>query len=239
MEREIGMSPSGCDQAWPRSFLALLLLFLLLAGGCSRLPRIIVLSDPLTAAEHVELGVAYERKGEHDLARREYERALRKDGKIYRARVNLGNIFLAKKEYGKAREEFLLALELRPGDAEATNNLSWAAILSGEGIDEALARMESVVSGPVLPVFPAAGVPQPREARTGEARRATLLDTLGVLRMRANRPGEAEEAFVLAETLCRQAGAAPREGVNGDAPCPEEVIREIEDHRRELRSRFP
>ncbi len=143
------------------------LLVLLLAGGCSRIPKIIVLEDPLTAAEHIELGVAYERKGELDLARREYERALLKDRKFYRARVNLGNIFLAKKEYGKAREEYLLALELRPGDAEATNNLSWAAILSGEGIDEALARMESVVSRPVPPVFPTAGVPQQREARTG------------------------------------------------------------------------
>ena len=197
-----------------------LLLVLLLAGGCSRIPKIIVLSDPLTAAEHVELGVAYERKGELDLARREYERALLKDRKFYRARVNLGNIFLAKKEYGRAREEYLLALERRPGDAEATNNLSWAAIFSGEGTDEALARMESVVSGP-------------------RGRRATLLDTLGVLRMRANRPGPAEEAFDLAGTLCRQAGAAPREGVNGDAPCPEEVLREIEDHREELRRRFP
>ena len=220
MECEIGMSPSGCDQAWPRSILALLLLVLLLAGGCSRVPRIIVLEDPLTAAEHVDLGVAYERKGELDLAQREYERALRKDGKSYRARVNLGNIFLAKKEYGKAREEYLLALELRPGDAEATNNLSWAAIFSGEGIDEALARMEPVASGP-------------------EGRRPVLLDTLGVLRMHANRTGEAEEAFALAESLCRRAGTAPREGVNGDAPCPEEVLREIEDHRRELRSRFP
>jgi len=220
MEREIGMSPSGCDRAWPRSILALLLLFLLLAGGCSRVPRIIVLSDPLTAAEHVELGVAYERKGELDLALREYERALRKDGKFYRARVNLGNIFLAKKEYGKAREEYLLALELRPGDTEATNNLSWAAIFSGEGIDEALARMESVVSGP-------------------GGRQAILLDTLGVLRMRADRPGPAEEAFALADALCRQAGVAPLEGLKAEAPCPEEVRREIEDHREELRRRFP
>ncbi len=220
MEREIGMSPSGCDQAWPRSFLALLMLALLLAGGCSRIPGIIVLSDPLTAAEHVDLGVAYERKGELDLAQREYERALRKDRKFYRARVNLGNIFLAKKEYGKAREEYLRALELRPGDADATNNLSWAAIFSGEGIDEALARMESVVSGP-------------------GGRRPTYLDTLGVLRMRANRPGPAEEAFALADALCRQAGTGPKEGVNGEAPCPEEVLREIEDHRGELRRRFP
>ena len=220
MEREIGMSPSGCDRAWPRSILAPLLLVLLLAGGCSRIPRIIVLEDPLTAPEHVELGVAYERKGELDLAQREYERALRKDGKFYRARLNLGNVFLARKEYGKARDEYLLALELRPGDAEATNNLSWAAISSGEGIDDALARMESVVSGSTPP-------------------RATYLDTLGVLRMRANRPGPAEEAFAQAEALCRQAGAAPRGGVNGFAPCPEEALREIEDHRAELRRRFP
>ena len=214
------MSPSGCDQAWPRSILAPLLLVLLLAGGCSRVPRIIVLSDPLTAAEHVELGVAYERKGELDLARREYERALQKDRMLYRARVNLGNIFLAKKEYEKARKEYLAALGLRPGDAEATNNLSWAAIFSGEGMDEALARMESVVSGPV-------------------GRKPIFLDTLGVLRMRANLPGPAEEAFALAEALCGQAGAAPGKGVNGDAPCPEEVLREIEDHRGELRRRFP
>jgi Tfp pilus assembly protein PilF len=197
-----------------------LLLAILLAGGCSRVPRIIVLEDPLTAGEHVELGVAYERNGELDLARREYERALRKDGKFFRARVNLGNIFLAKKEFGKAREEYLLALGLRPGDAEATNNLSWAAIFSGKGVEEALARMESVVSGP-------------------GGRRPTLLDTLGVLRMHASRPGKAEEAFALAEELCRQAGVTPREGVNGDAPCPEEVLREIEDHRGELRRRFP
>jgi Tfp pilus assembly protein PilF len=214
------MSPSGCDQVWPRSILALFLLFLLLAGGCSRIPKIIVLEDPLTAAEHVDLGVAYERKGELDLARREYERALRKDRKFYRARVNLGNVFLAKKEYGKARKEYLLALELRPGDAEATNNLSWAAIFSGEGINEALARMESVVSGP-------------------GGRRPALLDTLGVLRMRANRPGAAAEAFALAEELCRQSGVAPREGVNGFAPCPEAVLREIVDHREELRRRSP
>lgn len=207
-----------CLRSW-RCVLPLLIL-LQLAGGCSRIPRIIVLEDPLTAAEHVELGVAYERKGELDLAQREYERALLKDKKFFRARLNLGNIFLAKKEYGKARKEYLRALELQPGDAEATNNLSWAAIFSGEGIDDALARMESVVTGP-------------------GGRRATLLDTLGVLRMNANRPGPAEEAFALAEELCRQAGVAPREGLNEEAPCPEEVLREIEAHRGELRKRFP
>ena len=57
--------------------------------------------------------------------------------------------------------------------------------------------------------------------------------------MRANRPVPAEEAFALAETLCRQAGAAPREGLKEEEACPVEVLREIEEHRRELRRRFP
>jgi Flp pilus assembly protein TadD len=196
------------------------LLLLLLAAGCARLPKIIVLEDPLTAEEHVDLGVAYERRGELDLARREYEMALRKDGRFFQARVNLGNVHLAKKEYEKARREYLRALELRPGDADATNNLAWAAILSGVGIDEALSLMESVASRP-------------------EGRKATILDTLGVLRMRANRPEAAEEAFALAEKLCMEPEAVPGDGARGEPSCPEEVRREIDRHRRELRERFP
>lgn len=195
-------------------------LALFLAAGCGRVPKIIVLEDPLTAEEHVELGVAYERKGELDLARREYEMALRKDKKSFLARFNLGNVFFAKKDYGKARGEYLRALELRPGDAEATNNLAWAALESGEGIGDALDRMEAVVSGP-------------------SGRRATLLDTLGVLRMRANRPEAADEAFAMAETLCGASDAASPEGAPDGTPCPEEVRRDIVRHRQELRARFP
>ena len=73
----------------------------------------------------------------------------------------------------------------------------------------------------------------------GAGRDPVFLDTLGVLRLCANHPVEAEEAFALAESLCRQTGTVAREGVNNEAPCPEEVLREIEDHRRELRRRFP
>lgn len=186
-----------------------ILMVLLLAGGCSRMPKIIVLEDPLTAAEHVELGVAYERKGELELAKREYEGALRKEKNNFRARVNLGNVFLAKKEYEQARAEYLLALEILPRDAETTNNLAWCAILSGEGTEEAMARMEAVVSEPAR-------------------HRPEFLDTLGVLLMRANRPGAAGEAFAEAETLCRNADA-----------CPENVLREIREHRGELPGRFP
>lgn len=186
-----------------------LLLILLLAGGCSRMPKIIVLEDPLTAAEHVELGVAYERKGELDLAKREYERAIGKEKSHFRARVNLGNVFLAKKEYGQARAEYLLALDIRPKEAEAANNLAWCAIMSGEGTEEAIARMEDIVREPA-------------------GRRPEFLDTLGVLLLRANRPDAAGEALAEAETLCRK----------GDS-CPDNVLREILEHRGDPSKRIP
>jgi len=195
--------------------LASLALALLSAAGCSRLPRIVVLEDPLSAGEHLDLGVAYERKGELDLAAREYERALRKDAALPRARVNLGNVRLAQKRYGDARGEYLRALEMRPGDLDAENNLAWVAILSGEGIPGALPRLEAAVAA-------------------APSRPPPVLDTLGVLRMRANRPEAAEAAFAEAESAC----AALRSG-GGDAACPEATLLEIRGHRRELRDRFP
>ena len=43
-------------------------------AGCGHL---VVLHDPLSASEHNDLGVAYEARGDLDLAAREYRRALR------------------------------------------------------------------------------------------------------------------------------------------------------------------
>lgn len=195
--------------------LASLALALLSAAGCSRLPRIVVLEDPLSAREHLDLGVAYERKGDLDLAAREYERALRKDAGLVHARVNLGNVRLAQKRYGDARGEYLRALERRPGDLDAENNLAWVAILSGEGIEGALSRLTAAVA-------------------VASSRPPPVLDTLGVLRMRANRPEDAAAAFAEAEDACE--AIRFREG---EAGCPEATLLEIRGHRRELGDRFP
>ncbi len=178
-----------------------------LAAGCSPLPRIIVLEDPLTAGEHLDLGVAYERKGELDLAAREYERALRKDAGFVQARVNLGNVRLAQKKYADARREYLRALEIRPGDLDAENNLAWVAILSGEGIDGTLARLAAALAA-------------------APSRPPAVLDTLGVLQVRAGRPEAAEAAFAEAESACEALRAR-----EGEAGCPEKTLREIRDHR--------
>jgi tetratricopeptide (TPR) repeat protein len=184
------------------------LLFLTAAAGCGHVPRVIVLEDPLSADEHVALGVAYEEKGELALAAREYERALKKDASSFRARVNLGNVRLAEKRYGDAREEYLEALALRPGDPEATNNLAWAAIRSGNGLEDALVRLAAVMSAP--------------------ARRSPpLLDTLGVLLGELSRVPEAEAVF--AEGL-RRCDA-------GDPACTEDVRRELHGHAEALRAR--
>jgi tetratricopeptide (TPR) repeat protein len=191
--------------------LPVLLLSLLLAvSACARVPKIIVLEDPLSADEHLTLGVAYERKGELDLAAREYEAALKKAPASFQARFNLGNVRLAQKRYGAAREEYLEALELRPADPEATNNLAWAAIFSGKDREDALRRMESVLESP-------------------KRRSPPLLDTLGVLLGEFSRPVEAERAFAEAERMCDA----------GDPACTDAVAKEIREHRESLRVRFP
>ncbi len=160
------------------------------AAGCGRVPKIIVLEDPLTAQEHVALGVAYERKGELDLAQREYERALKKEKDNFQARVNLGNVRLAKKAYGEAREEYLKALAIRPGDPEATNNLAWTAVESGEHAAEARERLEAVLRDPAR-------------------RTPTLLDTLGALLARMGDFAGAEKALSEALSACERPGACP------------------------------
>lgn len=208
-------------------FLAVLLLAAALAG-CGRVPKIIVLEDPLSADERVALGVAYERKGELGPAAREYGRALKKDGKSFRARLNLGNVRLAEKRYGEARREYLEALSLRPADPEATNNLAWAAIHSGNDREEALRRVDAVLAAREVHPPPADGLTP------------SLLDTRGVLLTRMARFAEAESAFERAEAACLAPGGLPGTGGSSPSPaCPESVLLEIRTHREELGNVHP
>ncbi len=199
--------PSLRGRCW---LLAVLVLAAVAAAGCGRVPKIIVLEDPLSADERIALGVAYERKGELALAEREYERALKKDGSSFHGRFNLGNVRLSGKRYDAAREEYLKALALRPGSPEATNNLAWAAILSGSGREDALLRMEALLAD-------------------AARRSAPLLDTLGVLLGELSRPNEAEGAFAEARRRCDA----------GDPACTEAVRADLREHEDALRARFP
>lgn len=104
---------------WP--FLILSLLFLSFSSGCSSF-KIIVLKDPLTPEEHLNLGVAYERKGEFDHAIKEYRLASKK---IPIAYLYLGNAHFQKNEFSKAEKYYKMAIKREPENADACNNLAW------------------------------------------------------------------------------------------------------------------
>jgi tetratricopeptide (TPR) repeat protein len=101
--------------------------------GCA-LPRIVVLDDPLTPEEHLNLGVSYEKKGELDNALQEYETAAKKLPAAY---LYIGNIYYVKGEFGKAAQYYGKAIREVPGNADAYNNLAWLYYLEGKDLGEA------------------------------------------------------------------------------------------------------
>ncbi len=115
----------------------LLLLFvlcpLLYAIGCS-FPRVIILKDPLTPEEHLNLGVTYEQQGDFDNAIKEYNLAAKK---LPGALLYLGNVHFQKKEWKKAEDYYRLAIAKEPDNADAHNNLAWLYYTRREKLDEA------------------------------------------------------------------------------------------------------
>ena len=111
----------------------LLVLGSLLFAGCS-LPRIIVLEDPLSPEEHLNLGVAYEKKSEWESAIKEYEAASKKLPLAY---TYLGNVYFQKNEFQVAEEYYRKAINKDPENADAYNNLAWLYFTKKEQLEEA------------------------------------------------------------------------------------------------------
>jgi tetratricopeptide (TPR) repeat protein len=101
--------------------------------GCA-LPRIIVLDDPLSPEEHLNLGVAYERKGEPDYALKEYKAASKK---LPLAFLYMGNVYFQKDEYEEAEYCYRKAIKRNSSNADAYNNLAWLYFIKKEKLDEA------------------------------------------------------------------------------------------------------
>jgi tetratricopeptide (TPR) repeat protein len=97
-------------------------------------PRIIVLEDPLTPEEHLNLGVAYEKKGEFDNAIKEYRSAAKKLPVAY---LYLGNAHFQKNQLDEAEKYYKMATKTEGHNADAYNNLAWLYYVKGENLHEA------------------------------------------------------------------------------------------------------
>lgn len=91
--------------------------------SCS-MPRIVVMKDPLDATEHNDLGLIYEQKGMHDIAEKEYMKAVEKDGSWALPLFNLGNLAYEKGDLPAAEQYYRRALALDDANADVMNNLA-------------------------------------------------------------------------------------------------------------------
>ena len=119
-------------------FLFLISAMTILILGCS-LPKIIILKDPLTPEEHLNLGVTYESRGEFDEAIREYQAAAKK---LPIAFLYLGNAYFLKNDWDQAEIYFKKAIGKDAQNASAHNNLAWLYYQRGTNLEraEALAQ---------------------------------------------------------------------------------------------------
>ncbi|ADC89449.1 TPR repeat-containing protein [Thermocrinis albus DSM 14484] len=100
---------------------------LLLVTSCA---KIVVLEDPLSVSEHLDLGYLYEKQGSLDLAEKEYKKALKKDPKNFLALFNLGNVYAKKGDYTVAEKFYREALAVKE-DPDVLNNLAYVLYKQG------------------------------------------------------------------------------------------------------------
>ncbi|MDA8086763.1 MAG: tetratricopeptide repeat protein [Nitrospiraceae bacterium] len=108
---------------------------LVLLSSCASLPRIIILHDALTPEEHLNLGVAYEKKGDLDAAMKQYRAASKKLPVAYEY---MGNVCFGKKDFSQAEKYYKKAIEKDPGNPDAYNNLAWLYYTEKIKMDDAL-----------------------------------------------------------------------------------------------------
>jgi Flp pilus assembly protein TadD len=108
------------------------------------MPKIIVYNDPLSAYEHNDLGVIYEKKGMFDLAEKEYKKAINKDKNWYLPYFNLGNLYYKKGDREKAIDYYLKALE-KEKNPDVLNNLAYVLYELGR-YEEAKKYIEEAIT---------------------------------------------------------------------------------------------
>ncbi len=124
-----------------------IIIMLIFSAGCASLHGSLLMKDPLTAEEHNNLGVIYEREGKLDLAIREYKSAIRVDSRLITPVVNLGNVYLKQGEYTEAEKYYKQALKKDDINLEAANNLASLYIGTGSNYQEGLEYILPATNG--------------------------------------------------------------------------------------------
>jgi tetratricopeptide (TPR) repeat protein len=141
----------------------------------------------LSADEHNDLGVFFERSGKLAPATGHYQVATELAPRNSYFRMNLGNALLKQKLYAEAAAAFRQAVKLDPDNGDALNNLANAYGELNANLDEAVALCE-------------------RAIRLQPSHRAYYLDTLAGILLKQGKPEEAIAAYeqALAVTTDRQ-----------------------------------
>jgi len=161
------------------AFYPLVIFILIFCGSCASLQGSLFMKDPLTAEEHNNLGVIYEREGKNDLAIREYKSAISSDNTLATPIVNLGNVYFKEGEYTKAEKYYKRALSNDETNLEAANNLASLYIEIGAQYKEGLEYMlQATKNLETIPPY--------------------ALDTIGVLYIKLGKNIEAEKFLVQA-----------------------------------------
>jgi len=106
---------------------------LMVLSSCS-LPKVVIPKDSLTPEEHLNLGVAYEKKGLFDSAIKEYKQAAKKLPIAY---LYLGNAYFLKNELDQAETFYKKMIKKDPKNGDAHNNLAWLYYVKKENLEVA------------------------------------------------------------------------------------------------------
>jgi Tfp pilus assembly protein PilF len=112
--------------------ISILLIFVLSACTMPKIPKIIVIDDPLTAQQHNDLGVAYEEKGDFDLAGKEYEKAIKKNRDWVIPYLNLGHLYYRQDKLDQAERALREGLRVKGDHPDLLNNLAWVLMEKGQ-----------------------------------------------------------------------------------------------------------
>ncbi len=124
----------ACQAPFNRLLICLLFtIYYSLLSGCA-MPKIVILDDPLSPEEHINLGVAYEKKGEIDNALKEYKLASKKHPLAY---LYMGNIYFQKNDFDEAESAYRKTIKKDSDNSDAYNNLAWLYYTKKENLNEA------------------------------------------------------------------------------------------------------